>query len=328
VLQCHGNLGLNDRVFLQLSLHDRQQSAPLWQGRPEFELVDLLYGDTFPLSQACDEIHTVLQASSLQATKRQPWEKLEHFQLLNAATQLMHKLSPAAFAQSRAMLDHLHAQLPQHPEPLAWLAQWHLLEIAQGASTKQVAPRVLALAEQALGLDPQHSLAHSLAGHALSMLGRPTDQSAEHHQAALAANPNNGLAWLFQALHQTYQGRTQEACEAAKLALALSPLDPWRHFMDSVCAHALLANNQVEAGLAHAQQAFRLNAFHGPTLILLAVAQARLGQLEAAYEMRARLLQCWPGYTVSEFRSAYWGREAGHVESFARALTLAGLPSD
>ncbi|MCZ8235561.1 MAG: hypothetical protein ACK520_06180 [Inhella sp.] len=327
VLQCQGSLGLNDRVFLQLSLHDRRQSAPLWQGRPEFELVDLLYGDTFPLSQACDEIHTVLQARSLQATKRQPWEKVEHFQLLNAATQLMHKLSPEAFTQSRKILDHLHTQLPQHAEPLAWLAQWHLLNVAQGASTRAVAPDMLASAEQALERDPQNSLAHALAGHAQTMLDQPASASAEHHQAALAANPNNGLAWLFQALHQTYQGQTQEACEAAKLALALSPLDPWRHFMDSACAHALLANNQVEAGLVHAQHAARLNAQHGPTLIYLAIAHARLGQLGPAGESIARLLQAWPGYTVSEFQSAYWGRETDHASTFARALALAGLPT-
>jgi tetratricopeptide (TPR) repeat protein len=240
----------------------------------------------------------------------------------------MHKLSPAAFAQSRAMLDHLHAQLPQHPEPLAWLAQWHVLEIAQGASTQAVAPQVLKCCEMALALDPQHSLAHALAGHANAMLHQPAAVSAGHHQAALAANPNNGLAWLFHALHQTYQGRTQEACEAAKLALALSPLDPWRHFMDAVCAHALLANNQVEAGLAHALHANRLNAQHGPTLIYLVVAHGRLGQLAQAEAALARLLQQWPGYTVAEFRSAYWGRETDHADAFARALSLAGLPND
>jgi tetratricopeptide (TPR) repeat protein len=327
VLQCRGSLGLSERVFLQLTLHARGQAAPLWQGRAEFELVDLLYGDTFPLSQACADIHTVLQTSALQAAKRQPWEKLEHFQLMNAATQLMHKLSPAAFAQSRAMLDHLHAQLPNHPEPLAWLAQWHMLEIAQGASTQVVAPQALALAEQALALDPQHSLSHALAGHAQAMLGQAAANSAAHHQAALAANPNNGLAWLFHALHQTYQGRTQAACEAAKLALALSPLDPWRYFMDSVCAHALLANNQVEAGLAHAMHSARLNAQHGPTLIYLVVAYARLGQLGQADEALTRLLQRWPGYTVNEFRTAYWGRDTEHAETFTRALTMAGLPN-
>jgi adenylate cyclase len=328
VLHCRGSLGLNDRVFLQLALHSRAQPAPIWQGRAEFELVDLLYGDTFPLSQACSEVHTVLQASSLQATKRQPWEKVEHFQLLNAATQLMHKLSPEAFAQSRKILDHLHTELPQHAEPLAWLAQWHFLTIAQGARTLEVAPKSLGLAERALELDPNHSLAHAMAGHAMAMLGRQGSECAMHHQAALTANPNNGLAWLFHALHQTYLGQTQEACEAAKLALALSPLDPWRFFMDEVCAHALLANNQAEAGLAHALSSIRMNAQHAPTLFFLVVAHARVGQLRQASEALGRLLQCWPGYTVAEFRSSYWGRDTDHAESFAQALSLAGLAGE
>ncbi len=97
--------------------------------------------------------------------------------------------------------------------------------------------------------------------------------------------------------------------------------------MDEVCAHALLANNQIEAGLAHALNSARLNALHGPTLVCLAVAHARLGELSKADEVKTKLLQCWPGYSVSEFRSAYWGRDAEHAETFARALGLAGLPA-
>ena len=54
---------------------------------------------------------------------------------------------------------------------------------------------------------------------------------------------------------------------------------------------------------------------------------ARLGQLGLADEALTRLLQRWAGYTVAEFRSAYWGRDTEHAESFARALALAGLPN-
>lgn len=328
VISGQGGLGMGDGVFIDLRLHARGSEQPLWSERVQFKLVDLLHGDALALAQACSAVHAVLCHVHLEAVRSKPWHELERYQMLSAATVLMHKLSPAAFESSRRMLDWLVESRPEDAEPHAWLAQWELLEVAQGGLVKNGGPKMLAHCERALERDPQQPLAHALAGHALSMLNRPLEQSLAHHRAALAANPNSAIAWVFYALQRVYADSTQEACEAAQLGLALSPLDPWRYFLDSVMAHALLANNQIESALAYAEHSAQQRAQHAPTLFYLAVAHARLGHDVQAGQASDRLRRMWPGYSVQEFRRTYWGRTAAHTEDFARGLIAAGMPLD
>ncbi len=326
VLQCRGSLGLGDQLFLQLSLHARDQGAPLWQERIEFRLEALLYGEAFALQQACADIHRLLLSANLDVSKTQAWETLEHYQVFSAATQLMHKLSPGTLEQSGQMLSWLAEQQPHAAEPLAWLAFWHLLKGVQvRGSIDEAATHAKTFAQAALDLDPGHALALTLLGHALAIRG-DLQQALAHHQQALQNNPSCALAWSFQALAQTYSNKTREACESARLGLALSPLDPWQYFLEAALAHALLAHQQYSEALLHAQQSLRLCASHAPTLLYLSVAQLRLGQATQAQASMHALRRIWPDTTVGLFKARYWGRNTPHAEDFVEALAEAGMP--
>lgn len=330
VLQCRGSVGVGDQLFLQLSLHDRQagpKAPPMWQDRIECKLEDLLYGEAFALQAACADVHRLLLHASLSVSKTGVWSSLENYQIFSAATQLMHKLSPGCLQQSGQMLSWLIQHQPQAAEPLAWLAFWHLLKGVQGQEPlDEAAAQMDSLARAALDLDKGHALAHTLLGHALAMQGAQLSLALQHHQQALQHNPSFALAWSFQALAQIYSDQTREACESARLGLALSPLDPWQYFLEAALAHALLAHQQYAEALKHAQLSLRLCASHAPTLLYVAVAQVRLGQHAQAQSTMQSLRQLWPQTTVSSFRARYWGREAAHAEDFAEALAQAGMP--
>lgn len=330
VLQCRGSVGVGDQLFLQLSLHDKQaghSGPPLWQERLECKLEDLLYGEAFALQEACADVHRLLLHASLSVSKTLVWDSLENYQLFSAATQLMHKLSPGCLEQSGQMLSQLSQKQPQAAEPLAWLAFWHILKGVQGQQPiDEAALQAASFAQAALDLDPCHALSHTLLGHSLAMQGLDLQLALQQHQQALQYNPSCALAWSFQALAQTYSDQTREACESARLGLALSPLDPWQYFLEAALAHALLAHKQYDAALLHAQQSFRLCASHVPTLLYLTIAQARLGMQSEAEASMHSLRQLWPGSTVAAFRVRYWGRQAAHAEAFAQALEQAGMP--
>ena len=327
VLQCKGSVGLGDQLFLQLSLHARDQSLPLWQDRVEFRLEDLLYGEAFALQKACADVHRLLLSANLDISKTKAWATLEHYQVFSAATQLMHKLSPGALAQSGQMLSWLAEQQPQASEPLAWLAFWHLLRGVQGLEPiDAAAPQMAAFAQAALEREPGHALAHTLLGHSVAMRGGDLARALQHHQDALRHNPSCALAWSFQALTQTYMDQARAACDSAQLGLALSPLDPWQYFLEATLAHALLAQQHYDRALSHAQRSLRLCASHAPSLLYQTVAQVRLGQQAAAEASIQSLKQLWPDITVKNFRLLYWGRNAAHAEDFAQALAQAGVP--
>jgi len=327
VLQCKGSVGLGDQLFLELSLHAQAGGRRVWHERLECRLEDLLYGDATALQQACADIHRLLLHANLAVSKTAAWETLEHYQVFSAATQLMHRLSPGALEQSGAMLSWLVAQEAHATEPRAWLAFWHLLRGVQGQEPMNEAMAHMAsFAESTLARDAQHALAHTLLGHALAMQDGQLDRALQAHQSALQSNPSCALAWSFQALALSYADRTREACESARLGLALSPLDPWQYFMEAALAHALLAHQHDEPALLHAQASLRLSASHAPSWLYLTVALQRLGRRDEAAVALLRLRQLWPAFTVSSFQNRYWGRQAPHAQAFAQALAQAGLP--
>lgn len=327
VVTGRGGLGMGDSVFVDFSLHARGTSEAIWRERVSFNLIDLLRGDAPALMQASRDIHAVLLNANLEACRSQPWRQIEHYQLLSAAMQWMHKLVPATFERAREALEWLGTEESQSAEPLAWLAQWQLVGYVQGKlSLPEACERIDHLLGQALQRDPRHPFALALRGHVMALSGGDLAAAQQLLRAALDADPNQPFAWAYLALNLVYSGELAEALEAAQLALALSPLDPWRYFLDSVLAHVLLARGHAEAALGYALHAAQLRASHAPTVIYLVMAHASLGQQAQAEQQLAKLLQMWPGYSVSRFRQRYAGRATAHADLFAAALARAGLP--
>ena len=327
VLRGRASLGLNGVVFVQFELLAREHAGPVWAERVSLDIEELLYGESAALAGVVNDVHAALMSEMLQMSQWVAWQELENHQLLCAATQLMHRMSPAGFARSREMLDELVRRLPQAAEPHAWLARWQVGAASQGlVAPREAAQAARAACQEALTRDSQCALALTLEGYSRLMQGGALSESGPLHQKALRANANEALAWLWSALHQTYEGQSARAHEALGVALALSPLDPWRFIFEDVAAHVHLAGGQLDRALLHAQAALRLRAQHAPTLCNLAVIQALRGEQAAAREAMERLLKHWPGYSLARFRERYPGLRAPHAAAFLRGLELAGMP--
>lgn len=327
VLRGRASLGLNGAVFVQFELLARGQPVPVWAERISLDIEELLYGESAALAGVVNDVHSALMSEMLQMSQWVAWQDLENHQLLCAATQLMHRMSPAGFARSREMLDELVRRLPQAAEPHAWLARWQVGAASQGLlAPRDAASAARAACHEALVRDPHCAMALTLEGYSRLMQGGALSESAGLHQQALRANANEALAWLWTALHQTYEGQSARAHEALGVALSLSPLDPWRFIFEDVAAHVHLAGGHLDQALQHAQAALRLRAQHAPTLCNLAVIHAQRGELDAAREAMERLLKHWPGYSLARFRERYPGLQAPHAAAFLRSLEAAGMP--
>ena len=73
----------------------------------------------------------------------------------------MHRLSPEDFLQARTAFETAIARDPVSPRPHAWLAKWHVMRVAVGASENAAADSAAATAcaERALACDPDDALA-------------------------------------------------------------------------------------------------------------------------------------------------------------------------
>ena len=253
---------------------------------------------------------------------------LEASTLMLGAITLMHRTSRSEFDRAHDLLEHLVVRHGRHAKPQAWLANWHALRITQGLSPDPQADTRQALdhARRALDADSGSSLALAIDGLLHINLMKDLATARDRLDAAVNANPNESLAWLFKGVVHGFSGEGDDAQAASERALALSPLDPLRHYYDSLAATAALGALRFERAIALAQRSLRVNRTHPSTYRALAIAQSAGGQLSAARDTVHQLLLLTPGYTVRDFR-ARSGFSAGPLcERFAQALEEAGLP--
>ena len=297
---------------------------------------DLLLGDLRAVWAAEDrmiativsEVGAAVMQTELERASSHALPTVRSYSLLLGAIALMHRSSLAEFDTAKAMLEHLVERDRRHARPYAWLANWHALSVTQSRSQAPQKDAQLAFenAQRALDRDPQCALALAIDGVLQLNLRKEIATAKARLDAAVESNPNESLAWLFQGLLHAFAAEGVRAEEASERALMLSPVDPMRHYYDSLAASAALGARNYARAIALAERSLRANRVHPSTYRALVIAQAMSGQVDAARERVGELLKLTPGYTVSQFR-AMSGFSAGPLgEVFAEAFRAAGLP--
>ena len=157
-------------------------------------------------------------------------------------------------------------------------------------------------------------------------INKDFDTAGHRYEAALRANPNEGLTLLFQSSWHAYQDRGAAAVTCALQARRLSPLDPLHYYYDNFTCLAQLAADDYPAAVAAGLSSLRANRSHASTLRLLAIAQALDGDLPAARASVAELLALEPGFTRAAFFRRFPGLPGERTTRYADALRAAGLP--
>jgi class 3 adenylate cyclase/TolB-like protein len=275
------------------------------------------------------EVSAAVMQHELERAASHALPTVKSYSLLLGAIALMHRSSPAEFDTAKSMLEHLIDRDRRHARPYAWLANWHALSVTQGRSGTPQVDTQLAFenAQRALDRDPQCALALAIDGVLQLNLRKDVATARQRLDAALESNPNESLAWLFQGILHAFAGEGAPAEEASARAMMLSPVDPMRHYYDSLAASAALGARNYARAIELAERSLRVNRMHPSTYRALAIAQAMNGQMDKAHDSVAQLLRLTPGYTTGQFRTVS-GFSAGPLgELFAGALHSAGLPS-
>jgi class 3 adenylate cyclase/TolB-like protein len=316
------------RVRVDAEVIECGDGTLLWGGTVDGTPAEVLEIES-PMTRRLVELTAAaIFTHELGRSRMRPLPTLSSHTLLFGAVSLMHRLSRNDFERSRAMLDHLCERHPRSPDPHAWRAKWHVMNVAQGWCHDLQGERVAghASAQQALDEVSDHPLALAVDGLISAYLAQDLTRSERSYQAALAANPNESLAWLFSSALDVYRDRGEAAAQAADTAMCLSPLDPFRYYYDSFAAHAYVAAGRLDDAIRLAERSIRANCTHMATFRTLAVALVMAGERERAAEAVQRLLALDPSYSISRFGAVYPGRGSRHARLCVEALAEAGLP--
>ena len=317
------------RLSLTIELAEAKTGHVVWADFLSADVREVLEPHSELVERIVAKVSGAIIARELVRSRSQSLPTLESYSLLLGAVALMHRTGAHDFARAHAMLEHLVERDRRQPRPHAWLANWYALRVTQGQSSEPASDtrRALAHAQDALERDPDCSLALAIDGVLCINLLKDLAGAETRFAAALESNPNEGLAWLFKAVMHAFRGEGPEAEAASQRALALSPLDPMRHYYDSLAATAALGAQNYSQAIRLAQRSLRANRTHPSTYRTLAIAQALLGDQTAAAATVAHLLRLTPRYTVTDFQLLSGFSLGPMKQDFADALLSAGLPA-
>jgi adenylate cyclase len=317
------------RALLVAELADSRDGRIVWSQRFQGEVADVFAMQGELARKVVQSLAPFVRSLELKRARITNFEQLDAYAITLRGVELMHRLSPEDFLQARTAFQTAIARDPVSPHPHAWLAKWHVMRVANGASedTAKDSAAATACAERALDCDAEDALALSVSALVAAWSQHDLNAAEQRLTQALAANPNEPLAWLWNGITHAWRGRGAEAMQCTDRALSLSPLDPMMYYFNSLASTANLIGERYDRAIELADQSLRENRLHTPTLRTLAVAQVLSGRIQQARETVRLVRELEPGLTVAAFRARYPGRDSPQFPRFAAALETAGLPA-
>jgi adenylate cyclase len=317
------------RALLVAELADARDGAILWSERFEGDLADILALQGELARRVVASVAPFVRSLELRRARITSFEQLDSYAMTLRGIELMHRLEREEFMRARTAFETAIARDPVSPRPYAWLAKWHVMRVAVGASEDATQDSVEATACAASALQRDADDALALAVDALVAAWSRHDLAAAEQRLsqALTANQNEPLAWLHSAITHGWRGRGEEAVRCADRALSLSPLDPMIYYFNSLAGMANLIGERYERAIELSSRSLLENRLHTPTLRTLSAALVLSGRLDEAREAMRNLRELEPGLTASALRARYPGRDSPQAARFIGALMAAGLPA-
>ena len=317
------------QALLMAELADARDGRIIWSQRFQGDLADVFAMQGALARDVVRSVAPFVRSLELQRARITNFDQLDAYAITLRGVELMHKSVLEDFMRARSAFDTAIARDPVSPRPHAWLAKWHVLRVLIGSSENPAADMdaATACARHALACDADDALALAVDAFVAAWSRHDLDAAEQRLAQALAANPNEPLAWLHSGITHAWRGRGDEAIRCTDRALSLSPLDPMMYYFNALAGMANLVGERYERAIELSSLSLRENRLHTPSLRTLAAAQVLSGRPDDARETMRTLRELEPGLTGEVLRVRYPGRASPHAERFIGALIAAGLPA-
>jgi TolB-like protein/cytochrome c-type biogenesis protein CcmH/NrfG len=313
------------RVRITAQLNDVSTGSHIWAERYDRSIDDVFAVQDEITEAIVASIEPQLYAAESFHAQRKPPDNLGAWELVMRALSHFWRVTQEDNAIAQTLLEKAIAIDPHYGQALGVLAASQTLGAYMGwadmLSAVQAAEHAALAAIEADSEDPW---AHHALGCAY-LLTRRFDESLAELAAALRLNPNFALAQAIQGLTLAFCGRWQEADEAARRALRLSPRDPLSALYYGVASYAQFVGRNYEAALQLAQTAVRLRSDYVGALRLLAASAAMAGQRETAASALQELRRAQPNVSLAWIASQMPMRLPAEREHYLEAFRRAGL---
>jgi tetratricopeptide (TPR) repeat protein len=226
---------------------------------------------------------------------------------------------------AQALLEKAIAIDPNYGQAMGVLATSYMFTAHMGwTDHATVMPLAERAALAAIRADSEDPWAHNALGH-VYLIARRYDDSLAEFEEALRLNPNFALAQGYYALSLSYSGRWQDADEAARRALRLSPRDPYSAVYLGIRAYAQYLGRHYDEAMRIAREAIRQRGdFVGAHRVLTAAA-GMAGPTDVATSALQELRRVQPNVSLAWIAAHMPIRRDADREHYLEGLRRAGL---
>ena len=237
-----------DRVRISAQLNDVMTGSHIWAERYDRKLEDVFAVQDEITAAIVSAIEPQLYAAENIHAQRKAPDSMDAWDLVMRALSHYWRVTRQDNVVAQALLEKAIAIDAQYGQALGLLATSYMFTAHMGwADMAKAAELAERSALAAIRADSEDAWAHHGLGHAY-LFARRYDDSLAEFELALRLNPNFALAQAFYGLSLSYSGRWQEADDAARRALRLSPRDPYSAVYLGIAAYAqFLGRNYAEA---------------------------------------------------------------------------------
>lgn len=326
----HGTLYSNEGTYRLDADFIHASSGKLhWSRTYTGSQVDLLAGNGQVVRKISAHIGQEILRASVELSRSKPLPHVESHALFMSAIAEIHQHRLVNFSNARKLLEHLISRSPDHSVLHAWLAKWYILSISQGWSDapKSDLAKANDSIKRALDIDASCPFSLTVDGMLLSNHRRDLPNARRRFKQAVTMDPNNALAWLMYARMHAYRGDGKQAVLCSDKARALSPLDPYGYFFDSLSGMCQIVAGNLHQGYALISKSLTANPNHSSTHRAKTIVLQMMSREMEARNAAKTLMRLEPGLTVEGYTENHPTGHSKIGRLWAEALKEAGVPS-
>ena len=314
-----------DRVRITAQLNDVATGSHLWAERYDRELADVFAVQDEITEAIVAAIEPQLYAAESFRAQRKPPDSMDAWDLVMRALSHYWRVTRQDHVAAQALLEKAIALDPNYGKALGLLGTSYMFAAHMGwmemATAMPVAERA---ARAAIRADDGDAWAHNALGH-VHLFARRFEDSLAEFETALQLNPNFALAQGYYGLALGYCGRWQDADEAARRAIRLSPRDPYAPVYFGIAAYARFLGGDDAEAIRLAQEALRQRSdFVGAHRVLTAAA-GMAGHMEIAQAALKELRRAQPNVSLAWIAEFMPVKLAADRERYLEGFRRAGL---
>jgi TolB-like protein len=315
-----------DQVRITAQLNDVATGSHLWAERYDRSLADVFAVQDEITEAIVAAVEPQIYAAENFRARRKPPDSLDAWDLVMRALSHYWRVTRQDNMVAQALLEKAISIDPNYGQALGVLATSYMFNAHLGwadmAAAAPVAERAALAAIRSDGEDPW---AHHALGMVYMLASRRFDDSIAEFEMALRLNPNFALAQAFYGLSLSYNGRWQEADEAARRAIRLSPRDQFSAVYFGIAAYAQFIGRNYDEAIKLAREGIRQRSdFVGAHRVLTAAAGIA-GQTELAKSALQELQRAQPNISLAWIANNMPIRDSAEHDHYVEGFRKAGL---